>query len=68
MSDIFDDVNIATPLPNAVVSSPVHIQASASTNVPVNAMQVYVDNAPKYRVSGPAMKSLNESRPTLYPS
>lgn len=54
MSDIFDAVNIASPLPNAVVTSPVHIQASASTNVPVNAMQVYVDNALKYQVSGPA--------------
>ncbi len=54
MSDMFDLVTIAAPLPNAVVTSPVHIQASASTNVPVSSMQVYVDHSLKYKVSGPA--------------
>ena len=52
MSDFFNGLNIATPFPNAVVASPVHIRASASNDSPVIAMQVYVDNRLKYQVAG----------------
>jgi phosphatidylinositol-3-phosphatase len=52
MSDFFNGLNIATPFPNAAVASPVHIQASASNDSPVTAMQVYVDSALKYQAAG----------------
>lgn len=51
MSDFFNQVKIATPFPGATVSSPVHISASTSNQLPVIAMQVYVDDALKYQVN-----------------
>ncbi|HKW16317.1 MAG TPA: alkaline phosphatase family protein [Terriglobales bacterium] len=60
MSDFFNQVNIATPLANANVSSPVRVQASTSNSSPVSAMQIYVDNVLKYQV---AANSINTSLP-----
>jgi phosphatidylinositol-3-phosphatase len=60
MSDFFNTVNIAAPFPNATVASPAHIQAGVSNSSPVTAVQVYVDNALKYQVSG---NSLNTQLP-----
>lgn len=57
MSDFFDDVAIATPFPNAVVASPVHIQATTSNSVPVTAVQIYVDNVLKYHVNGSSVNA-----------
>src|SRR4029077_15736356 len=52
MSDFFNTVNIATPVPNAAVASPVRIQATTSNSSPVTVMRVYVDGALKYQTSG----------------
>jgi phosphatidylinositol-3-phosphatase len=57
MADFFDDVAIATPFPNAVVASPVHIQATTSNSVPVTAVQIYVDNVLKYHVSASSVNT-----------
>src|SRR3954470_5991205 len=57
MTDFFNRVSIATPFPNAVVASPVRIQASTSNDSPVIAMQVYIDNALKYQVAGSAVNA-----------
>lgn len=57
MSDLFDDVAIGTPFPNAVVASPVRIQATTSNSVPVTTMQIYVDNVLKYQVSGSSVNA-----------
>lgn len=51
MSDFFNQVNIATPLPNANVASPVHIQATALNQSPIKAMQIYVDSALKFQLN-----------------
>jgi acid phosphatase len=51
MSDFFNTVNISTPFANAVVASPVRIQATSSNNSPVHTMQLYVDNVLKYQVA-----------------
>jgi len=45
-------VTISTPAPNAVVSSPVQIQASVPNNAPVATMQIYVDNKLQYSTNG----------------
>ncbi|HZQ24204.1 MAG TPA: alkaline phosphatase family protein [Terriglobales bacterium] len=45
-------VTISTPAPNAVVASPVAIQASAPDDSPITTMQLYVDNVLQYQVSG----------------
>lgn len=45
-------VTIATPAANAVVSSPVQIQASVPSNAPVTTMQVYVDSKLQYSTNG----------------
>jgi phosphatidylinositol-3-phosphatase len=55
MSDFFNQVNIATPIANANVASPVAIQASTSNSSQVSAMQIYVDNALKYQLAGNAV-------------
>jgi len=52
MSDFFNTVNIGTPFNNAVVASPVQINATSSNSSAVFAMQIYVDNALAYQVSG----------------
>ncbi len=52
MSDFFNTVNVSAPLPNAVVYSPVHIQATTTNASPVYAMQIYVDNKLAYQTSG----------------
>ena len=57
MSDFFNLVNIATPFGNAAVASPVHIAAGVSNFAPVYAMQIYVDNALKYQVSGSSVNT-----------
>jgi len=51
MSDFFNSVAIATPFANAIVASPVHVVAK-SNQLNATTMQVYVDNALKYQVSG----------------
>jgi phosphatidylinositol-3-phosphatase len=50
MDDFFNTVNIATPLANATVASPLHIQATTSNSSPVTTMQIYVDDLLKYQV------------------
>ncbi len=57
MSDFFNTVSIATPFPNAVVASPVHIQATTSNSSPVIAVQVYVDNVLKYQTSSSSVNA-----------
>jgi acid phosphatase len=52
MSDFFNTVNISTPFANAAVASPVRIQATTSSSSRVHAMQLYVDNALKYQITG----------------
>ncbi|HEY3975066.1 MAG TPA: alkaline phosphatase family protein [Candidatus Sulfotelmatobacter sp.] len=52
MSDFFNTVSIGTPFNNAVVASPVQISATTSNSSAVTAMQIYVDNALQYQVSG----------------
>src|SRR5690242_2349536 len=60
MADFFNTVNIATPRPHAVVTSPVRVQATTSNNSPVYAMQVYVDDNLKFQSRG---GTLNASVP-----
>ncbi len=57
MADFFNTVNIATPFPNAVVASPVPIQAATNNRSPVTAVQIYVDNALQYQVRGNAVNT-----------
>jgi hypothetical protein len=45
-------ITISSPAPNATVSSPATIVAAAPTSSPVQTMQIYVDNAMAYQVSG----------------
>lgn len=52
MSDFFNSVSILTPFNNARVISPVQISATTSNSSVVTAMQIYVDNALAYQVSG----------------
>jgi len=52
MSDFFNTVNISTPFNNAAVASPVQITATTTNSSRVNIMQIYVDNALAYHVSG----------------
>jgi phosphatidylinositol-3-phosphatase len=59
MADFFNQVNIATPFPNAIVASPVHIQATAANQSSVIAMQIYVDNALKYQLNNTASVKTN---------
>jgi hypothetical protein len=51
MSDFFNQVNIRTPLPNAVLASPVEIAATTSNQSSIAAMQIYVDNTLKYQLN-----------------
>ncbi len=44
----FGGVNISSPANGANIGSPAHVVASASSNSPIVAMQVYVDNALLY--------------------
>jgi hypothetical protein len=44
-------VTLQTPANGASVSSPVHVQGSASAANPITAMRVYVDNVSVYQVS-----------------
>lgn len=55
MSDFFDNVAIATPFPNAIVASPVHINATTSNGALVTAIQIYVDSVLKYHVSASSL-------------
>lgn len=50
MSDFFNTVSISTPFPNAVVASPVQINATTSDSSTVTTMQIY--DALVYQVSG----------------
>jgi hypothetical protein len=59
MADFFNKVSIATPFSNAIVASPVHIQATASNQSPVIAMQIYVDNALKYQLNNTTSVNTN---------
>lgn len=45
-------ITISSPLANATVTSPVTITASAPSSSPVQTMQIYIDNAVAYQVSG----------------
>jgi acid phosphatase len=45
-------ITISAPKANATVSSPVTVQASAPSASPVHTMQIYIDNALAYSVSG----------------
>jgi hypothetical protein len=50
-------VVVKSPAPNATVSSPVLISANGNGSSPVYAMQVYVDDALQYHVSGSAINA-----------
>jgi hypothetical protein len=52
MSDFFNTVSVSTPFNNANVASPVQINATTSNSSAVTTMQIYVDNALAYQVSG----------------
>jgi phosphatidylinositol-3-phosphatase len=52
MTDFFNTVNVTNPPPNAVVASPVEIQATTSNSSPVYAVQVYVDSVLEYKADG----------------
>jgi phosphatidylinositol-3-phosphatase len=45
-------ITISTPVANATVVSPFKVTASAPTSSPVETMQIYIDNALAYQVSG----------------
>lgn len=49
MDDFFNTVNIKMPFDDAVVASPVHIQATTTNDSPVLTMQIYVDGVLKYQ-------------------
>jgi len=51
-------IKISSPAPNATVTSPVTIVASAPSTSPVKDMQIYIDSKKVYQVSG---KSINHS-------
>lgn len=51
-------ITISSPKPNATVSSPVAITASAPSTSAVQTMQIYIDDAMVYQVSG---KSISHS-------
>jgi phosphatidylinositol-3-phosphatase len=51
-------ITISSPKPNATVTSPVTVTASAPSNSPVQTMQIYIDNVMSYQVSG---KSVSHS-------
>jgi hypothetical protein len=53
-------VTIAAPLSNAILTSPVTVQASVPAEAPVYAMQIYVDNVLHYQANG---TSVNTSLP-----
>lgn len=61
MADFFNQVNIATPFPNATVASPVQIQATATNQSPIIAMQIYVDNVLKFQLNN--INSVNTKLP-----
>src|SRR5207248_7580397 len=58
MADFFNTVEVSNPLPNAIVASPVHIQASTSNSGSVSALQIYVDNALKFQTSSNFLDTL----------
>jgi hypothetical protein len=45
-------ITISSPAANATVTSPLTITASAPSSSPVHTMQIYIDNALAYQVSG----------------
>jgi len=49
-------ITISSPTPNATVTSPVTIAASAPSTSPVQTMQIYIDNALAYQASGQSIK------------
>ena len=49
-------ITISSPAPNATVTSPVTIVASAPSTSPVQAMQIYLDNKLAYQASGQSIK------------
>ena len=56
MSDMFSTganygITIQTPKPNALVTSPVHVIASATSQYPIIATRIYVDNVSVYKTS-----------------
>jgi phosphatidylinositol-3-phosphatase len=52
MTDFFNTVSIATPLPNEVVASPMRVVATTNNDSTVYAMQIYVDNQLQYQTKG----------------
>jgi hypothetical protein len=51
-------ITISLPKPNAIVTSPVTVSASAPSNSSVQTMQIYIDDVMSYQVSG---KSVSHS-------
>lgn len=47
----FAGVTISSPAPGSTSGSPVHFAASASSSLPITAMQIYVDNILVYKTS-----------------
>jgi len=52
MADFFNTVTVSNPAPNALVASPVQIQATTSDSSTVYAMQIYVDGVLEYHANG----------------
>ncbi|MBA3914980.1 MAG: hypothetical protein H0X25_14250 [Acidobacteriales bacterium] len=57
MVDVFNTVAVSAPPANANVSSPVNIVASTNNDSTVYLMQIYVDNALQYAVSGTSVNT-----------
>ncbi len=66
MADFFNTVNIVSPLPNASVTSPVHIEANSANSSPVTAIQVYVDGSLRYQAGGPKVDATVEMTPGIH--
>jgi len=57
MLDFFNSVQVSTPFANAVVASPVQVQAAAVNDSPVQVMQMYVDDKLRYQTSGASVNT-----------
>lgn len=58
MSDVFNAVTIVAPFANAMVASPVHIQAVTANSSPVATMQLYVDGVLRYQSASQSLDTL----------
>ena len=58
MTDFFNTVQIAMPLANAQVASPVHIKATTNNSSPVSTVQIYVDGGLAYQVKANSVDTL----------